>query len=292
MNAAVVLARLRELAQLLLPYLAFGFLFELCERFWPIRKRAPAAEWRLDWLGFVLQLAYGTVYVVFVAPIVETSPLLAWLRPLHDYLGTCPAIVCFLVYFVAYDFFSYWLHRLQHHPWIWSLHAFHHSSRRLHWISGARGSLFHECLTTLASTLALLVVPFAGGRYFWGYFLYTNAHNSFIHSNIRVNSRLFNAVFMTGEHHFVHHAKDLRAGNSNFAFIFTFWDRLFGTWVDPRTMPADFELGLDCAPGATIDTTRLILGLPAVRASAPAHAPKIEGAIAGEVEAPRRAAAK
>ena len=40
--------------------------------------------------------AYGTV---FVAPIVEASPLLAWLRPLHGYLGTCPAIV----YFVAYD---------------------------------------------------------------------------------------------------------------------------------------------------------------------------------------------
>lgn len=271
MNAmAAWLEPLQRFVQVVGPFIAIGFVMQLAARLWPIRAFKEKPQWRLDWLGFFLQLCYASLYFGMIAPYIATSPALACLRPLHRYLQTCPAIVCFVAYFVAYDFFSYWLHRLQHVPWMWPIHAFHHSSRHLNWLAGTRESPLHEVLTSLASTLAFVVVP-AAQPYFWGYFIYSNAHNSFLHSNIRVNSRWFNAIFMTGQHHFVHHAKDLRAGNSNFAFIFTLWDRLFGTWIDPATMPADFELGLDYP----IETSRLMLGLPAsAQAHAVAAAPK------------------
>jgi len=78
--------------------------------------------------------------------------------------------------------------------------------------------------------------------------------------------RFVNLVFVTGESHIVHHARDPKLGGSNFGFLVTWWDRLFGTWVDPATLPADFPLGL----GYEIETARLVAGLPPKQGAGPA----------------------
>jgi sterol desaturase/sphingolipid hydroxylase (fatty acid hydroxylase superfamily) len=238
-------------------YVAIGILFQRCERYWPIREFETKPERRLDWLAYGLSLFYDGVYGTYIARALIRSPVLAWLHSVHAYLERLPAVIGCLVYFLAFDFFAYWLHRLLHHRWLWSTHAFHHSSRHLNWLAGNRNTLVHHLLSANAGTLALMLAPVAG-PFVWMRILYGVAYNSFIHSNIRIKSRILNAIFVTGEQHFVHHAKDVRAGNSNFAFLFSFWDRIFGTWVDPRSMPADFELGL----GYAIETRRLMLGLP------------------------------
>ena len=45
-------------------------------------------------------------------------------------------------------------------------------------------------------------------------------------------------------HAFVHHHHDPRYGNSNYGFYFSFWDRLFGTYVDADDVPHRGRLGL------------------------------------------------
>jgi sterol desaturase/sphingolipid hydroxylase (fatty acid hydroxylase superfamily) len=45
--------------------------------------------------------------------------------------------------------------------------------------------------------------------------------------------------------HRTHHSVDLREGNSNFAQVFTIWDRLFGTYVGhPNVAEAELRMGL------------------------------------------------
>ena len=152
----------------------------------------------------------------------------------HAYLERLPAVIGCLVYFLAFDFFAYWLHRLLHHRWLWSTDA---SPLQLPPPQLARGKPHNLGFATIferqrgdpgldvgaGRRSVCPAAPSSDGL----------AYNSFIHSNIKIKSRLLNAIFVTGER-FVHHAKDLRAGNSNFAFLFSFWDRLFGTWLESR----------------------------------------------------------
>jgi sterol desaturase/sphingolipid hydroxylase (fatty acid hydroxylase superfamily) len=68
---------------------------------------------------------------------------------------------------------------------------------------------------------------------------------------------------VTPRFHFVHHSTNRSIANSNYGFIFSVWDRLFGTYTDPAVVPPDDSLGL----GYEISSWRLVLGLPPPRAS-------------------------
>ena len=51
-------------------------------------------------------------------------------------------------------------------------------------------------------------------------------------------------VMNTPSHHRVHHASDPEYLDKNYAGMLIIWDRMFGTFVDPETMPDTFPLGL------------------------------------------------
>ena len=67
------------------------------------------------------------------------------------------------------------------------------------------------------------------------------------HANIRLNfriDRVLRLLVVTPNMHKVHHSRDQRETDSNYSNIFSFWDRIFGTYtsaVDFRTL----NYGLD-----------------------------------------------
>jgi len=63
------------------------------------------------------------------------------------------------------------------------------------------------------------------------------------HTNLRVEIGPLRHVLMTPAFHRVHHSATVHRGK-NLAPIFPFWDHLFGTFVDPRSVEGDFPLGL------------------------------------------------
>jgi hypothetical protein len=65
-------------------------------------------------------------------------------------------------------------------------------------------------------------------------------------------------LLVTPRFHFVHHSAKQHVANSNYGFVFSAWDRIFGTYTDPGTVPRDDPLGL----GYEISGWRLVLGLP------------------------------
>ena len=159
----------------------------------------------------------------------------------HNWFSTLPGAVKIVLAIVLYDFVLYWVHRLMHTPVLWRTHSFHHTIGTIWWLAGTRASLIH---------LLLFAIP----QVFIGYFLFQLSGaqlavtlsfqiviNQWIHANLWVKLGFLEWLFITPNFHRIHHgAKGMI--NKNIGFVFTIWDRMFGTFVDPRTTGKDFEL--------------------------------------------------
>jgi sterol desaturase/sphingolipid hydroxylase (fatty acid hydroxylase superfamily) len=81
------------------------------------------------------------------------------------------------------------------------------------------------------------------------YLVLATALNPFRHGNIAIPSWLDRALrqtIVTSDYHRVHHSSLERETNSNFGGVFTWWDRLFGTYrAQPERGHDEMELGLE-----------------------------------------------
>jgi sterol desaturase/sphingolipid hydroxylase (fatty acid hydroxylase superfamily) len=140
------------------------------------------------------------------------------------------------------DFCLYWVHRAMHRPALWRTHTFHHSIDQVWWLAGSRTSATHLFLfavpqVMIAYHLLALSRHEAAVAFSFGVFV-----NVWIHTNLWADIGLLGEIFVTPNYHRVHHgARGL--SNKNLGFVFTIWDRMFGTYMDPRTMERGFALG-------------------------------------------------
>jgi sterol desaturase/sphingolipid hydroxylase (fatty acid hydroxylase superfamily) len=138
----------------------------------------------------------------------------------------------FVLCFVLDDLRFYWSHRLQHRSrWFWASHVVHHSSQyynlstalRQPWLGQITGLVllavplaylgFHPAMIAFAASLNLL----------YQFFLHTES--------VRRLPAWIEAVFNTPSHHRVHHARNARYLDANYAGTLIIWDKLFGTFV-------------------------------------------------------------
>lgn len=139
------------------------------------------------------------------------------------------------------DFVGYWRHRLEHTPLLWPSHAVHHSDTEMTWLTLERFHPINRFTTYFIDTAALLVMGFppyalvASGfiRHYYGYF---------IHADLPWTYGRFASIFVSPAMHRWHHAADPRAFNTNYATVFSLFDRIFGTLRVPG--PCDVPLGV------------------------------------------------
>lgn len=163
-------------------------------------------------------------------------------------------------YLVFADLSSYAAHRALHTKWLWHTHAVHHSPRHLYVLSGLRASPVHVVALVAGPVLALTVFPVYEMPLLLALLTFLQVANQhYTHSNIRVPfARQLEWLLVTPRYHFVHHSIERRVSNSNFGFLFSVWDRMFGTYTDPALVPATQPLGLDYETSRW----RLLLGVP------------------------------
>jgi len=180
-----------------------------------------------------------------------------WYAALHE----VPFWLVVLAYIVFADFCAYWAHRALHTRWLWPTHAWHHSPQHLYWIAGLRGSPIHMLVISVPYYLAFALFPVPeAGAIALVLFLIDTSNQHYLHSNLRVPfAARLERLLVTPRFHFVHHSAREQVANSNYGFIFSLWDRMFGTFTDPANVPGDDPLGL----GYEISGWRLMLGLPA-----------------------------
>jgi sterol desaturase/sphingolipid hydroxylase (fatty acid hydroxylase superfamily) len=68
------------------------------------------------------------------------------------------------------------------------------------------------------------------------------------HSNIKINATIDDYlayILVTPKVHKIHHSSYKNYTNSNYGMIFTFWDRIFGTFTKPSKVKHSMTYGLE-----------------------------------------------
>lgn len=138
-----------------------------------------------------------------------------------------------LIGFVAFDLWMYLWHRANHSlSWLWRFHRVHHSDLAVDVTTALRFHLGEMVLSTLTR---LAVIPLLGitlGDLLF-YELILQPVIYFHHSNIALSEgwdRLIRLAVVSPNMHRVHHSDIPIETNSNYASIFSFWDRLGRTY--------------------------------------------------------------
>jgi sterol desaturase/sphingolipid hydroxylase (fatty acid hydroxylase superfamily) len=204
-------------------------------------------------LGILLNvvLATGAAYVQQ-----HGTGLLHWLD--------AGPIAAFVVTFLALDGATYLVHRLMHQtPALWRMHVVHHMDASVDATTGFRQHPFEGVLrfSFIAATAWLLGAPPAAIAL---YRLTGTLNSALEHANIRVPAaldRIFVTVWVTPDMHKVHHSRLQRETDSNYANLFSFFDRLFGTYT-PSSRGPEVRYGLDGYDGPEHQSVLATLLLP------------------------------
>ena len=138
----------------------------------------------------------------------------------------------FLILFFAEDFCYYWFHRWshQHRIW-WAAHINHHSSQHYNLSTALRQTWTGAPAFTWIVWLPLSLIGFPLQMIFFQKGI-NLVYQFWIHTEVvdRLPAPL-EAVLNTPSHHRVHHARNPRYLDANYAGTLIIWDRLFGTFI-------------------------------------------------------------
>jgi len=144
---------------------------------------------------------------------------------------------------MAAEFAHYWVHRWMHTvPWMWRLHAIHHSAPRLYWLNAGRSHPLAVGVILLFDMPAMLLLG-APDEALAMYLVATAIHGLFQHANIDLRLGVLNHVFSMAELHRWHHARSGPGGLSNYGGNLIVWDAVFGTRYLPAEGIAEDGLG-------------------------------------------------
>jgi sterol desaturase/sphingolipid hydroxylase (fatty acid hydroxylase superfamily) len=166
-------------------------------------------------------------------------PVMVWLslqnETLHiglNYLYVLPLWVEAAIAFLMIDFGNYLWHILNHKlPLLWRFHIVHHTDPDLDVTTAIR---FHygELIGSVFFRGAFVFLSGAGPMLILIYEIAFEAANQFHHSNVKLPvkvERIINIIFVTPRMHGIHHSIVKNETESNYAVIFSFWDRIFKT---------------------------------------------------------------
>ncbi len=220
---------------LLLDLLLMAVIFIPIELIWPKNKEQTKfhPEWRTDLVYFVI----SHLFIQFFGVITQqpANIFFGWmgLSGLHTWVQSLPFVIELVFAFLITDFFQYWAHRTFHiHTYLWRFHSVHHSTQNMDWLAGSRTHFIDIFFTRAMAFIPLYVFGFSP-IVFNIYIIFMAIHAVLIHSNTRINFGFLKYIFATPQYHFWHHCEDPKYYGKNFATIFPFIDKIFGTYYLP-----------------------------------------------------------
>ena len=213
-------------------------------------RRELRASMRVRWAGNFGVLCINTVLLWLVYPGFGIGAAIFaadrnWgLMRLVD----APYWLAFLLSIVLLDLGHFGIHFLFHRiPVLWRMHRLHHTDQDFDFTTAIR---FHPAEAVLEYGANLVVVLLVGPPvlavmlFAFSYVLTT----SWVHGNIRMpvgSDRRIRRLIVTPDMHRTHHSQVEAETNGNYGGLFSFWDRLFGTYVDePKAGHEGMAIGL------------------------------------------------
>ena len=147
---------------------------------------------------------------------------------------------------LALDFSSWLVHLVMHKVrTLWRFHLIHHSDTNVDVTTGLR----HHPGDSILRGIFFMILIFISGAPMYGVMIYQTLivlSTAFTHANIslpRWLDRSLSYILVSPNMHKVHHHWKQPFTDSNYGAVFSFWDRLLGTYryLDPK----DLRYGLD-----------------------------------------------
>ena len=159
-----------------------------------------------------------------------------------------PAVLQLYLAILVAEFGHYWFHRVSHeNPWVWRLHATHHSAPRLYWLNATRFHPF-DLFSLLAFQNVPLILLGATPRVFAMYLLFSAVYGQLQHGNIQLRTGALDWLFSTPGLHRFHHSTDPREGNANYGAILVTWDLVFRSFFRPQGRAFEGRVGIADLP--------------------------------------------
>jgi sterol desaturase/sphingolipid hydroxylase (fatty acid hydroxylase superfamily) len=227
----------------------------LVESVVPARARGPAHRAHLGPNLALTAITFATNLVLNAGLVLA----LAWVNAQGwAPLASLGPIAGTLVVVAALDLAWYVAHRTLHHvPWLWRIHRVHHSDAAIDVTTTIRQHPA-EGLVRYAYMGAVALAIGAGPAAFAVYRAWSVFHGLLSHANLRIArgpEALFELVFVTPSMHRIHHSRVQAQTDTNFATIFSLFDRALGSWTPPPR--DDVVYGLD-EEDATATTLQLL----------------------------------
>ncbi len=147
---------------------------------------------------------------------------------------------------LALDFSSWLVHLVMHKtPVLWRFHLIHHSDNNVDVTTGLR----HHPGDSFLRGIFFLLLIFVSGAPMYSVMIYQTLvvlSTAFTHANISLPKKLDQAlsfILVSPNMHKVHHHWKQPYTDSNYGAVFSFWDRLLGTFMKMDTK--DIHYGLD-----------------------------------------------
>lgn len=203
------------------------------------------------WSG-ISKLIVSALFIVGTVEMLEPYGHDLWPDQWHP-------IIQVTLFILIKDFFRYWFHRALHEvPFLWRIHAAHHSVERLYWLNGIRAHPLEIIGQAIFYAIPLALVQPSAEIAMIAVILQLSI-GIFQHSNIDLNLGWWEYIFSIGDNHRYHHYPDKGIGDSNYGGEFIVWDILFGTFHNPRDERPHDQIGIGTAPDYPMTVAGLYL---------------------------------
>ncbi len=223
--------------------LAFG----VVERLWPsvrgqrrLRKGVftDVAWWMFTpTIGKIFTGIVVAVSILSLAAIFGIGITVEHLRGLAERdtaIGRQPLALQLVEFLLLADLLAYWQHRAFHtFSQLWRIHAVHHSSTEVDWLSSVRVHPVNDALGNAFVATPLLLLGFSPAT-LGAYLPFLTLYAIVIHANVGWEYGPLRYVIASPAYHRWHHSAEREAINKNFSGLFPFVDALFGTLYFPK----------------------------------------------------------
>lgn len=200
-------------------------------------------HWRTDMTYFFVSHMFVQFILIFVTA--SSTFLIGWAisSDFQKSVQEIPIVLQFILAVFLADLGQYWLHRLYHTvPWLWKLHAIHHSSTAMDWLAGSRTHFIEVLLTRTAVLMPLIFMGFSQEA-LNAYVILVGVQAVLAHANIAIPASWLDYVLVMPRYHHWHHAKDSDYIYKNYAIHLPIVDLMFGTQkLPPKVWPEKYGI--------------------------------------------------
>lgn len=220
--------------------LAMAVVFGLLERRFPIRAQRFLRKDMAQDIGYYFLGGLLPPFLTVVA-----TAAMAWFvsglvpAAFYAWVASLPFAVRVGAMVLLGDVAFYWAHRWSHeNEWLWRMHAVHHSPTSLDWLVNTRAHPLDLVFARAVSAVPIVVLGIRQGNDGLDaavgiYLALTTLWAFFVHTNLKWRLGWLEQLVVTPAFHHWHHANMPGTLNKNYASLFPWIDRIFGTYHLP-----------------------------------------------------------